>query len=82
MNDEYRRYAESRSREGQKTFRESEATGDRTYQKTRGIAEEVFTEITVHSTLEEELFYPAVKESRRTEMARTLWLNLWRNTVW
>jgi hemerythrin-like domain-containing protein len=42
-------------------FRQYEAAGDRAYQKKRSIAEEVFTEITVHSTLEEELFYPAVK---------------------
>jgi hemerythrin superfamily protein len=43
-------------------FRQYEAAGDRAYQKKKGIAEEVFTEIMVHSTLEEELFYPAVKE--------------------
>jgi hemerythrin-like domain-containing protein len=42
-------------------FRKYEAAADRAYQKKKGIAEEVFTEITVHSTLEEELFYPAVK---------------------
>jgi hemerythrin-like domain-containing protein len=42
-------------------FRQYEAAGDRAYQKKQSIAEEVFTEITVHSTLEEELFYPAVK---------------------
>jgi hemerythrin superfamily protein len=45
-----------------KLFREYEAAGKRAYQKKKGIADEVFTEITVHSTLEEELFYPAVKE--------------------
>jgi hemerythrin superfamily protein len=45
-----------------KLFREYEAAGERAYQKKKGIADEVFTEITVHSTLEEELFYPAVKE--------------------
>jgi hemerythrin superfamily protein len=42
-------------------FRQYEAAGDRAYQKKKSIAEEVFTEVTVHSTLEEELFYPAVK---------------------
>jgi hypothetical protein len=42
-------------------FRQYEAAGDRAYQKKQSIAEEVFAEITVHSTLEEELFYPAVK---------------------
>lgn len=45
-----------------KLFREYQAAGDRAYQKKKGIAEEVFTEITVHSTLEEELFYPVMKE--------------------
>jgi hemerythrin superfamily protein len=45
-----------------KLFRKYEAAGDRAYQKKKGIAEEVFTEISVHSMLEEELFYPAVKE--------------------
>jgi hemerythrin superfamily protein len=45
-----------------KLFRNYEAAGDRAYQKKKEIAEELFAEITVHSTLEEELFYPAVKE--------------------
>ena len=42
-------------------FRQYEETGERAYQKKKGIAEEVFTEIAIHSALEEELFYPAVK---------------------
>jgi hemerythrin superfamily protein len=42
-------------------FRKFTATGERAYQKKKGIAEEACTEITIHSTLEEELFYPAVK---------------------
>jgi hemerythrin superfamily protein len=42
-------------------FRQYEVARDRAYQKKKGIAEEVFTEIGIHSTLEEELFYPAVK---------------------
>jgi hypothetical protein len=41
-------------------FRQYEAAGDRAYQK-KGIAEEGCTEITIHRTLEEEIFYPAVK---------------------
>ncbi len=45
----------------QELFRQYEAAGDRAHQKKKGIAEEVFTEITIHSTLEEEFFYPAVK---------------------
>jgi hypothetical protein len=46
-------------------FRQYEATGDRAYQKKQRIAEEVFTELEVHTTLEEELFYPAMK--RKTD---------------
>jgi hemerythrin-like domain-containing protein len=42
-------------------FRKYEAAGDRAYQQKQRIAEEVFAEITVHSALEEELLYPAVK---------------------
>jgi hemerythrin-like domain-containing protein len=46
-------------------FRQYEAAGDRAYQKKQRIAEEVFTELEVHTTLEEELFYPAMK--RKTD---------------
>jgi hemerythrin superfamily protein len=45
-----------------KLFRNYEAAGDRAYQRKKEIAQELFAEITVHSMLEEELFYPAVKE--------------------
>ena len=43
-------------------FRKYEAAGNRAYQKKKAIAEEIFTEISLHSRLEEELFYPAVKD--------------------
>jgi hemerythrin-like domain-containing protein len=42
-------------------FRQFEAAGSRAYQKKKGLAEEISTEIRLHSRLEEELFYPAVK---------------------
>jgi hemerythrin-like domain-containing protein len=42
-------------------FRQYEAAGDRAYQKKQGIAEAVCTELEIHTTLEEELFYPAMK---------------------
>lgn len=42
-------------------FRRYEAAGSRAYQKKKAIAEEIFAEISLHSILEEELFYPAVK---------------------
>src|SRR4051812_166077 len=37
-------------------FREYEAAGDRAYQKKQRIAGQVFTELEVHSKLEEEIF--------------------------
>jgi hemerythrin-like domain-containing protein len=43
-------------------FEAYEAAGQRAYQKKRSIAEKIFMEITVHSTLEEELFYPAMRQ--------------------
>jgi len=43
-------------------FRKYEAVGNRAYQKKKAIGEEIFTEISLHSRLEEELFYPAVKD--------------------
>ena len=42
-------------------FQQYEAAGDRAYKTKQRIAEEVFTELEVHTTLEEEIFYPAVK---------------------
>jgi hemerythrin-like domain-containing protein len=42
-------------------FRQYEAAGDRAYQTKKRIAEGVFTELEIHTTLEEELFYPAMK---------------------
>jgi hemerythrin superfamily protein len=46
-------------------FQQYEAAGHRAYQKKQGIAEEVFAALAVHTTLEEELFYPAMK--RKTD---------------
>jgi hemerythrin superfamily protein len=45
-----------------KLFQQYEAAGHRAHRKKRGIAEEVLAELEVHTTLEEELFYPAVKQ--------------------
>ena len=42
-------------------FEQYEAAGQRAHQKKQGLAEEVFAELAVHTTLEEELFYPAMK---------------------
>jgi hemerythrin-like domain-containing protein len=45
----------------QELFKEFEAAGERAYEKKRGIAEQVFTELEIHTRLEEEIFYPAVQ---------------------
>jgi hemerythrin superfamily protein len=46
----------------QKLFQQYEAAGHRAHRKKQGIAEEVLAALEVHTTLEEELFYPAVKQ--------------------
>jgi hemerythrin-like domain-containing protein len=46
-------------------FQQYEAAGHRAHHKKQGIAEEVFAELEVHTTLEEGLFYPAMK--RKTD---------------
>ncbi len=42
-------------------FREYEAAGDNAFKTKQGIADKVFIELKVHTELEEEIFYPAVK---------------------
>jgi hemerythrin-like domain-containing protein len=46
-------------------FRQYEAAGHRAHRKKQGLAAEVFAALDVHTTLEEELFYPAMK--RKTD---------------
>ena len=48
-----------------KLLQQYEAAGHQAHQKKQGIAEEVLAEIEVHTTLKEELFYPAMK--RKTD---------------
>lgn len=50
-------------------FREFEQAGERAYKTKQRIAEQVFHELEVHSRIEEEIFYPAVKERRVAEGA-------------
>ena len=42
-------------------FREYESTGENAHKQKQGIVEEVFRELEVHTQIEEEIFYPAVK---------------------
>jgi hemerythrin superfamily protein len=46
-------------------FHHYESAGDRAHQNEKSIAEEVFTELEAHTTLEEEIFYPAMKRKKR-----------------
>jgi len=48
-------------------FRQFESTGERAYQKKQELAEKIFRELEVHTSLEEEIFYPAVRESSDKE---------------
>jgi hemerythrin superfamily protein len=43
-------------------FEEFRSSGERAHKKKQGIAEQVFTELQVHTRLEEEVFYPAVRK--------------------
>jgi hemerythrin-like domain-containing protein len=51
-------------------FAEYESAGENATRKKQGIAEKVFTELEVHSSLEEEIFYPAVRDNGDEEGAR------------
>jgi hemerythrin-like domain-containing protein len=48
-------------------FREFEQAGERAYKKKQEIAEKIFEELDIHSRLEEEIFYPAVRAKSRKE---------------
>lgn len=48
-------------------FREFEGAGDRAYKKKKDIADKACEELIVHSRLEEEIFYPAVREKASAE---------------
>lgn len=48
-------------------FKEFEAAGDRAYRKKQDIAEQICNELEVHATVEEEIFYPAVRKNSDDE---------------
>ena len=52
----------------QELFRQFEAAGTDASQERQHLAEQIFTEIEVHSTLEEEIFYPAVQAKAEEDM--------------
>ena len=61
-------------------FQQYEAAGHRAYQKKQRIAEEVFAALEAHTTLEEELFYPAISGTW-IKTARTSLPRLWKSTM-
>ena len=48
-------------------FREYEAAGERAHKTKQRIAEQVFLELEVHTKIEEEIFYPAVRDKTGKE---------------
>jgi hemerythrin superfamily protein len=48
-------------------FREFSELGDRAHKSKQRLAEQIFQELEVHSRLEEEIFYPAVREAAEEE---------------
>lgn len=45
-------------------FREYESAGERAHKKKQQIAQQVFTELEIHTKLEEEIFYPAAQAKK------------------
>jgi iron-sulfur cluster repair protein YtfE (RIC family) len=50
-----------------KMFKEFEEAGDRAYKTKQDIATRLFDELAAHETMEEEIFYPAIKESASSQ---------------
>jgi iron-sulfur cluster repair protein YtfE (RIC family) len=53
--------------EVKKMFKNYEDAGDSAYKTKHQIAEQIFQELDVHETIEEEIFYPAVRENASKE---------------
>ena len=53
-------------------FKEWEDCGDRAIQKRKAISEKVFEELEIHTTVEEEIFYPALRASGDEELEKLL----------
>ena len=50
-----------------KMFKDYEELGDRAFKQKQDLANEVFSELSVHEQIEEEIFYPAVRENASKE---------------
>jgi hemerythrin superfamily protein len=47
----------------EKLFKEFEGAGERAYKKKRDLVDQIIEELTVHAHIEEQIFYPAARES-------------------
>jgi hemerythrin superfamily protein len=54
-------------RKVEKLFREYEEAGDRAYKTKQQLVEEITRELEVHTTIEEETYYPAVEAKAKTD---------------
>jgi hemerythrin-like domain-containing protein len=48
-------------------FRKFEAAGERAYQTKKGLYEDIKSELDIHAQIEEQIFYPAVRDMRSKE---------------
>ena len=46
-------------------FKEFEETGDRAFKKKEEISQKVFTELEIHTTIEEEILYPSIERAAK-----------------
>jgi hemerythrin-like domain-containing protein len=53
--------------EVKKMFRQFEESGERAFKQKQDLADTIFSELAVHEQIEEEIFYPAVKENASKE---------------
>ncbi len=53
-------------------FREFEGAGERAFKTKLKLAREIFTELEVHTEIEEEIFYPAAKRKGDKEIKETI----------
>lgn len=51
----------------QDLFKKYEAAGDHAFQKKKNLSDKIFMELEVHSTIEEEIFYPAMRSKSDKE---------------
>ncbi len=46
----------------EKLFKEFESLGDRAYKTKKKVADQIVRELSVHAAIEEQLFYPAIRD--------------------